>query len=350
MEKGLYLKNGYLNIQHVISNGCTYSFLVGGRGIGKTFGCLRYAIDNDIKFIYLRRTQTQVDLIQSQEFNPFNALRSVLGDNYNYMMRKINKNITGVYQAAFNSEKQIEEPAGPAIGYIMALSTVSNIRGFDASDVDMLIYDEFIGEKHERPIRMEATAFLNAIETISRNRELSGRDPMKVICLSNSNDLGCPLFIGLKLVTMYEKMDSKNIEFMKLPEMDAALYYFKRSPISRQKAATSLYKLSAGTEFSQMSVQNEFALEQRDMIRTMPIKELKPLVRVGELCIYRHKSQRWYYITEMISGTPEAYKADGMDLTRFQRDYYYLWLSYLNKNIYFESYTDKVLFEKYMTK
>lgn len=350
MEKGLYLKNGYLNIQHVISNGCTYSFLVGGRGIGKTFGCLRYAIDNNIKFIYMRRTQTQVDLIKSQEFNPFNALRSVLGDNYNYMMRKINKNITGVYEAAFNSEKQIEEPAGPAIGYIMALSTVSNIRGFDASDVDMLIYDEFIGEKHERPIRMEATAFLNAIETISRNRELSGRDPMKVICLSNSNDLGCPLFIGLKLVTMYEKMDSKNIEFMKLPEMDAALYYFKRSPISRQKAATSLYKLSAGTEFSQMSVQNEFALEQRDMIRTMPIKELKPLVQIGELCIYRHKSQRWYYITEMISGTPEEYKADGMDLTRFQRDYYYLWLSYLNKNIYFESYTDKLLFEKYMTK
>lgn len=347
MEK-IYLPSGYFNLKHVITNGMTYNFIVGGRGIGKTFGCLRFAVDNGLKFIYMRRTQTQVDLIQAQEFNPFNALRSVLGNDYNFMMKKINKNITGVYQAEFDSGKQIYQPEGLPIGYILALSTVSNIRGFDASDVDILIYDEFIGEKHERPIKREATAFLNAVETIARNRELSGSAPLKVICLSNSNDLACPLFMGLKLVDVFEKMYAKGIEFMKMPEMDAGLYYLKNSPISKEKAGTSLYKLAAETEFKQMAVSNEFAEEQRTMIRTMPIKEFKPLAKIGEICIYEHKSMRYYYISGLKSGTPPEYKSDGMDLIRFQRDFYFLWLAYLNQNMYFESYTYKVLFEKYM--
>lgn len=349
MEK-LYLKSGYLNIQHIINNGQVYNFIVGGRGIGKTFGALKYAIDNDLKFIYMRRTQTQVDLIQSQEFNPFNALRNVLGEVYNFMMKKINKNITGVYRAEFNSEKQCDDITGLPIGYIMALSTVSNIRGFDASDVDILIYDEFIGEKHEKPIKNEATAFLNAIETITRNRELNGRDPMKVLCLSNSNDLACPIFIGLKLVNIFERMAAKNIQFIKMPERNMALYMLKDSPISKAKASTSLYQLAAETEFSEMAINNDFAQEQRTMIRSMNIKEYKPLVKVGELCIYKHKAERYYYVSELCSGSPPEYYTDGMDLTRFSRDYYYLWLAYLNQNVYFESYTDKVLFEKYMIK
>ena len=96
---------------------------------------------------------------------------------------------------------------------MLALSTISNVRGFDATDRDVLIYDEFIPERHERPIKDEATAFFNAIETIQRNRELEGKDPLTVLCLANANELANPLFIELKLVKRAMALIRKGIEF-----------------------------------------------------------------------------------------------------------------------------------------
>ena len=345
---GLYLQSGYLNMDHVMENRAVFSFIVGGRGIGKTFGSLKYVIENDIKFIYMRRTQTQVDMIKSDDLNPFVSLRTVLGADWQFCMKKINKNITGVYRGAFDPDSQTYSPAGPVLGYIMALSTVSNIRGFDASDVRVLIYDEFIPERHERQMTAEAAAFLNAVETIGRNRELSFQDPLKVICLSNANDLANPIFIELKLVGIVEKMLAQGVEYKLFPERRLAVYILHDSQISQKKADTSLYQLvGRDSEFAQMSISNDFTQEERALIRSENIKEYKPLVRVGEISIYKHKSQRRYYITDFHSGNPERYESGEMDLKRFTRDYYYLWLSYLNRNIIFESYVQQIIFEKY---
>ena len=176
-----YTKEGYIDVDKTLEKDrSTFIFMVGARGIGKTFGFLKYLIDKQIKFIYMRRTQTQIDMIKSDELNPFKALRIELGDAYSFMMKRDNKNITGVYRTV-KDENGIEKPYGDPVAFMLALSTVSNIRGFDASDVDVLLYDEFISERHEKPIQSEGTAFLNAIETIGRNRELKGRKPLKVI-------------------------------------------------------------------------------------------------------------------------------------------------------------------------
>ena len=95
------------------------------------------------------------------------------------------------------------------LGYTAALSTISNMRGFDASDVEMLIYDEFIPEKHERTLKHEATAFLNAYETINRNREMQGKKPLQVLALANAMDLANPIFLELGIVNNIERMLDK---------------------------------------------------------------------------------------------------------------------------------------------
>ena len=332
-----------------MNNECTYSFIMGGRGTGKTFGCLQNVIDSGSKFIYMRRTQTQVEMIRSDDFNPLNALRRVLGDAYNFKVKKINKDITGIYRAALNEEKDQLEAVGPVLGYIMALSTISNIRGFDASDIEVIIYDEFIPEKHEKPIRAEGEAFLNAIETISRNREIDGRKPVKVLCLSNTNDLVCPLFIEMGCVQIVEKMINKGVTFRTVPEKNAAFYLLSDSPISKRKAETSLYQLAGNSDFTKMAIENDFSAEQKDLIKSCNIVEYKPLVQVGELCIYRHKSNRSYYITGLKSGSPEIYGSSVMELKRFARNYYFLWLAYLSRSITFESYLNQALFERYFS-
>lgn len=40
----LYLENGYLNIDYVLSLNSTFNLITGGRGTGKTFGLLDTAI------------------------------------------------------------------------------------------------------------------------------------------------------------------------------------------------------------------------------------------------------------------------------------------------------------------
>ena len=346
-----YTKDGYLDMSRLLDKEkATYIFIVGARGVGKTFGALKEAIDGDKKFIFMRRTQTQVDMIKSDELNPFNALTSVLGKNYKFMMKNINKNITGVYRAVFDYEKQLDVIAdGNPLGYIMALSTVSNIRGFDASDVDLLIYDEFIGEKHEKPIASEGTAFLNAIETISRNRELSGSKPLKVICMANSSDLANPIFLELKLITVCEKMLSKGKDYVYLQDRDVAIYMLHDSPISKKKQKTSLYKLAGSdSDFSKMSLYNEFNKEYFGQVKSMVLTEFRPVVKVGEIVIYKHKGKRLWYVTAHASGKAEEYDSSQIELKRFANDYYYLKLAYLNRHIYFESYIQQVLFEKYI--
>ena len=350
MKSGIpYTKEGYINFDQIMEKDPSdYIFMVGARAIGKTFGALKYALDHDIKFIFMRRTQTQVDLIKSDDLSPFRALEQ-LGSKYMTTVRNINKNITGVYRMSFDPESQEYVAAGEPIGYIMALSTVSNIRGFDASDVDLLIYDEFIGEKHEKPIRAEGTAFLNAIETIARNRELQGRKPMRVICLANSTDLANPIFIELKIITICEKMIKAKEDLKILKDRDMSIYILNRSPISLKKAQTSLYRLSgADSDFSQMSLKNQFNREYFGQVKSMNLKEFRPLVTVGEISIYKHKSQRRWYVSDHCSGSPEKYDSSDIELQRFRNDYYYLKLAYLNRHVYFESYIQQVLFETYM--
>lgn len=334
----LFREDGYLDIDAIIRS-ATYIFMILARGTGKTFGALKYAVDSGEKFIYMRRTQTQADMIRTDEMSPFVSLYRELGEDYNFRLKPVAKNVTGIYR--------VKGEELTLIGYIMALSTISNVRGFDTSDCTLLIYDEFIGEKHEKPIRNEGMAFMNALETIGRNREISGRPPLKVLCMANSNDLASPLFIELGLVRYAEKMLRKGLDTLKIPDRDIMLIIAKNSPISAKKAETALYRMAGDSAFTQMALENSFSLEFTEMVKSISLKEYKPLVAVGEIVIYQHKSKLLWYVTDHLSGHPEKYGTSEIDIRRFANNYYWLKISYFNRHIYFESFILQVLFERY---
>lgn len=349
-----YDKLGYLDCRKLMEKDkSTFKFLVGARGIGKTFGILKYMIDEcrklNRKFVYMRRTQVQVDMIKTPELNPFLALEDELGNNYSFIIQSINKNVSGIYESVYDVDKNVYMASGNPIGYLLALSTIANIRGIGGGDIEYIFYDEFIGERHEKPIKSEGSCFLNALETIGRNRELKKREPLKVICASNSVNLGNPLFIELKFITYIEKALKKNNDLIKLPDREVSIYIIHKSPISQKKKETSLYKLSGvDSDFAQMSLENEFNKEYFGMVKSKKLKEYKPLCIVGEIMIYKHKSQREWYVSEHISGSCEKYESSEIELKRWRNNYYYLQLAYLNRHMYFESYIQQVLFEKYM--
>lgn len=338
----IYQESGYIDIRKILATGLPFIFIVGGRATGKTYTSLETAVEDNIKFIYMRRTQSQADLINKPDFSPFKSLNRDF--EWSIGTASISKYNAGFYR----QEKQDGEfvSVGAPIGYTCALSTVSNLRGFDATDVELLIYDEFISEKHERPLKNEGSAFLNAVETINRNRELSGRKPLQVICLANANDLANPIFMELSLVRKAEQMRRKKQEISIDRERGIGLFILDKSPISQQKKTTALYRLTDGTNFERMSINNDFSGEEIGRISSRPIAEYKPIVTVGEITVYEHKANRTFYVSTHKTGSPPAFGTGDAERARFRRIYQWVWDEYMENNIEFEEYLCEILLTK----
>lgn len=330
----IYLESGYLNARAILDLGTTFNFIIGARGVGKTFGFLKEAKDSGQPFILMRRTQAQADVISKEDFNPFKSICLYDGS-------EITTESAGKYASRFIMN---DEP----IGYICALSTIANMRGFDASDVKLLLYDEFIPEKHERPIKNEGAAFLNAYETINRNREFDGIKPVTVVCMANAFNIANPIFMELGLVGIAEKMKQKEQEVYVNRERSLSIIMPTSGKIRDQKSRTALYKLTEHSDYSKMALNNDFVYNPTDNIKPQPLNEYKPYVSVGELTVYKHKSQKAYYVTEHRSGNPPTFKTDEVDLKRYISSYgYILNRAYINNNVKFENILTKSLFELY---
>ena len=273
-----------------------FIFCVGGRGTGKTYGALKYVLENDIKFLYMRRTQSQADLINRPEFTPFKAVSRDTGELIT--CSPISKYNSAFYRAKYEDDKII--PDGLPIGYTLALSTVSNLRGFDMSDCELLIYDEFIPEKHERPLKNEAQALFNAYETINRNRELVGEKPLKVLCLANANTITNPIFEALNIIDKVYTMENNNQVVSINESRGFAVVLLSDSPISKLKQDTALYRLTSGSEFESMAIGNSYNVDfNRARVNLV---EYAPIFTVNGITIYQHKNKMELYATRHKSG------------------------------------------------
>jgi len=341
----LYTDDGYVNIPWMISLGIPYLFIVGGRGTGKTITTLKtLLIDEDYKapFILMRRTQQQADLISNPHFSPIITINRIFDKSF--ILDKISKNNSGIYESEIVDGKK--KAKGDALAYTVGLSTISSIRGFDTSNIEYLVFDEFIPETHERLIKNEGLAFKNAYETINRNRELEGRKALTSICLANANNLSNPLFAQFDLVERAYDMIKRGVEEYINRDKGIALFMLQNSPISKQKKNTALYKVNEDSEFENMAIKNIFDVNDSH-IKSRPIKEYRLLVVVGSLGIYEHKTRNEYYISSHISGDSYRYGLDDISLRRFRDNYRFLLHAYLNEQIIFEKMSNEILFKRF---
>ena len=333
----LYQAGGWVNPVPLFDCDSTFVFGYGARGIGKTYGilgeCRKRALDGRGKFILLRRQQTQADFVGKQEFSPFKPLD--MDNGYYTEVKRMDK-----FTSAFYVDDII-------VGYIMALSTVTNIRGFDGSDVTTLFYDEFIPEKHARPIKNESDALWNCYETINRNRELFGHPPLKFIAMSNANDISNEIFLSLGVVDKIDRMKRKGQSVYVNKEKSLAIVDYQHAAISDMKRKTALYRLTGGSDFEKMAIDNEFMNEFSSEYRSIPLVECTPVVQVGEICIYLHKSKQHYYVSMHTTGSPESFGSGATERQRFKNAHFYLWQAYLIRKVVFESRLAEILFRKY---
>ena len=294
-----FLDSGYINIEKIIKRPFPFQLVISARGTGKTYSGIKYLLESGDKFIFMRRTQTQIDMIRDAQTSPF-----VVNDP-NIIIKPINKYIAGVYKGEENADGIIDA-VGKPIGLCMALSTISNIRGFSTADVKIILFDEITGEEHERMIKGERGKIIhNMYETINRNRELNGEPPVKLVMFCNSDRIDAPILDALNVSDIIRNMQEKNFNCYENASRGLGVYLVGESPISLKKTETALYKMAQDDEFKSMALENKFTIIDND-IKTMPLNEFTFLICGGGISLYRHKSNGSYYIIDSEKGTPQS--------------------------------------------
>lgn len=275
----IYGESGYIDINRLKKS--PFIFIIGSRRTGKTYGVSKYLLDNKRFFMYVRRTTGELELSMSERQFSF---KNMVHEGYNLHPEK-----NGKYTYEIKDEEN-------TLGIATSLTLVSKMRGYDASEVTDIMFDEFIPEKHVNKINHEGDAVLNMYETINSNRELEGQEPVRLWMLSNSNNLNSDILTAFGIRPKIEQMMKREQEYSEYRNMTLVLAM--NSPISERKRNTALYQAINDNQFKAMALENSFSYNDFSNIGKRNVIEYIPRCRIGKYVIMDHKANGTTYIME----------------------------------------------------
>lgn len=303
------------------------NIVIGGRGIGKTYSALSYVIESGKPFIYLRNTDVQLKECITSFGNPFKRWNL---DHERNIYFKSEKSHANIYDA--------DDDSGQPIGYGIALSTFENLRGVDLSDVQYVLFDEFI-EKRSLSFR-QFECFVSFYETVNRNRELLGDPPLCCILLSNAQKLANPILAGYNLIPIIENMIRQGQKEFRKEHLYISL---PESNVSDAKRKTANYSLISGTKIADEALNNKFAFDSFYGVKKQNINEYVPVVQIDDIYIYKHKANgQLYACMSQAQNIPVFSSRDNM--TAFLRAYGLKLMDAASKGkLYYSDFTTKTL-------
>lgn len=323
---------------------------IGGRGIGKTYSALRNTridekneiiIPNEFqKFMYVRRMGKEIEMCASSTSNPFKRInRDYNIDVYAEYSRKDG------YALFYDGILENDDTPKTPVGYGVALSTFAGLRGVDFSDVDVIIFDEFIAESHVRRIKNEGKVFLNMYETINRNRELQGDKPVTVLLLANSISLASGILLEMGAVPTIAAMITRGQSRATIKERGLYVELIDSKALGEIKSQTALYKLTQGTDFSKEAIMNEFTHDNLNLAKKVVINEYKPIFNFNDtFTYYKHKAREEFYLAKRVDKASVQFS--GADIDRLEAAFA---LSYerqvLTRTLFFDDYATKLVFD-----
>lgn len=178
----------YYDFKHVLSRNAVYNFVIGARGLGKTYGakmwCVKDFIKNGNQFIYLRRYQTEL----STRATFFADIKEQFPD-YAFRVNGENAEIN------MNTGHSKKDDDWQVCGYFIALSRAQSKKSVAYPRVTKIIYDEFIVDKgHIIYLPQEAKAFNDFFSTVDRYK-----DKTRVLFLANAVSIMNPYFIEFNI-------------------------------------------------------------------------------------------------------------------------------------------------------
>lgn len=238
----------YYDFGPILSHNAEFNFVVGGRGLGKTYGAkkraIKRAIERGEEFIYLRRYEKErtksrdtffADLIANEEFPEWDF--------------RSNGNYFEMTSAATRGDKKRE---WTRIGYAMVLSTAQQDKSVAFPNVTTIIFDEFIIEKGAiRYLPNETVVFNNLYSTVDR-----WQDKTKVFFLANAVSIGNPYFIT------YGILPDADTTFLKLDYGKAKGFIAADFPDADEFASevkkTRFGQFIDGSDYEEFAIMNKF--------------------------------------------------------------------------------------------
>ena len=343
-----YLDNGFLNIPEVAAyadkHKIYFILIIGKRQVGKTYGVLKYILDNDRRFIFMRRTIRELSTVAKRRTNsPFEAI-----DGYGGRV-----NFTGsIDDGSLDITLAEDDEHSHFIGLGVSLSTIASVRGFSAGQYTDWVYDECIPESHVYKIKDEDEAFSNAHVTINGNRELKGLPPIRCWLLANSNRLDCAILKALNLTDVVEKMSLNREEFRLLKERGIMIFMPESKEITEKRKQTALYRAISGeNNFTKMSLGNEFSHNDFSDVGREDLKQYRLIcVFADDLALLKHKSKPKLYICENFYPCDDipTYNSREYGRNKFIKDYPSVRAHFQRGKIRFQNATVKYKFLEYM--
>ena len=307
-----------------------FTFIVGGRGIGKTYSAIERGLtEHENAFLYLRNTKEQIEESCGIFGNPFKKWAT---DHNRDIQLVKDKNHALIVEYINDGQKIAKNVTGAGA----ALSVFSNLRGVDMSNVNYIVFDEFI---ENRTLTFnQYDAFLHMYETVNRNRELEGLPPVKCVLLSNAQRLGNPILRGFNLIPVIENMQKTG---QKSYADGAIRIELPFSEVSEEKRQTALYNATRGSEFASEALDNNFINDSFTGVKKVNIQEYNPVVCVDDIYIYRHKSEAVYYACS-IPAQVKKYRSRDNYIVFYRLYGLRLKLAYGSDQLYFSDYSTKV--------
>lgn len=227
----------YYNFDKLFSYPFLLAFVIGERGVGKSFNSkvavLNKWLKNGEEFVYVRRYKTELD----SALNNFWTDLQENGYFEDYCLEvKKNKMIT-----KFTCD-------GEVCGYAIPLSTSNILKSTAFPKVKTIIFDEYMLDNSGtyRYLKNEVTMMLDFIETIGRLRDI------QVIFLGNNTSFyGCPYTAYFDLELPY------NSEFKTFKDGTIVVNYIKNEAYRAAKKNSKFGKLISGTSYGDYAIDNK---------------------------------------------------------------------------------------------
>lgn len=322
----------YINIMDFIQPEYSTTFILGARGVGKTISAfvesIKHCYDNDQKFIYMRRYQTEVDSLGIN----LPLISKLTG--YTVEFKLTTDEDTGRKCKMITATKN---KITKNLGYVMALSTASKFKSNDYTGTWIIIYDEFIDIRGAE-LKNENDLFLNFAMTVFRNFA-----DYKALFLANATNLFNCYFIN------YNIMPTSKIN--KYKELGIKVVMYETSASLSTRNSTQLARLYNYSEKDKSALTNTFYIQSGFIKKTTNKSKAVATVLMGG-----KTWGLWNNKTEMIISNriDKSIKnkvsldelQDGYSLNRYYTVDIYGWLS--RGQLYFNNQTTRGLWLKFL--